>query len=110
MGQHLQYRSSRTNNRLNRSAVSHLGLELERKWFEFDRDTVLRQIDNVHGTIDKNAEELGMVALEGVFEKMLSDRLLRASRSLRVMAHQLRTLRNQIVKSRGVSAISKEAS
>ena len=110
MGQQLQFPKPSTDNRLNRSTVSDLSRTLERRWFEFDRDTVLRQIDLVQGTIDKNAEELGMVAVEGVFEKMLSDRLLRASRSLRGMAHQLSELRNQIVKSKGASALSKVAS
>lgn len=110
MEQHSQFRSLRTNNRVTRSAVSDLGPRLERKCFEFDRDTILRQIDLIHGTIDKNAEELGMVAVEGVFEKPLSDRILRTSRSLREIASQLGALRVQIVKSRGVSSVRKAAS
>ncbi len=110
MGQHLQFGWSPTGSRLTGSAVSDLGPRLERKCFGFDRDTVLRQIDLVHGTIDKNAEELGMVAVEGVFEKLLSDRLLRTSRSLREIASQLGALRAQVVKSRGASLVRKAAS
>jgi len=110
MGQHAHSLSVRTNTRPIRSAVSDIGPRLERRWFEFDRDTVLQQIDLVHGTIQKNAEELGMVAVEGVFDKMLSDRLSRAARSLRGMAHQLSALREQIVKSKGSSVVSKKAS
>ncbi len=110
MGQHLQLRSTRTNNRLTRSAVSDFGSIVERRCFEFDRDTVLRQIDSVHCTIDKNAEELGMVAVEGVFEKLLSDRLLRTSRLLQGIASQLTALREEIVKAKGVPGVRKEAS
>jgi hypothetical protein len=65
---------------------------LERKWFEFDRGAVLRQIDLVQNAIDQNAEELGMVAAEGVFEKPLSAELLRASRALHTIARELSAL------------------
>jgi hypothetical protein len=69
-----------------------IGPGLERKWFEFDRSAVLRQIDLVQNAIDQNAEELGMVAAEGVFEKPLSAELLRASRALHAVARELSAL------------------
>ena len=72
--------------------------ELERRWFEFDRGAVLRQIDMMHGTIDQNATDLGMVAVEGVFEKPLSDELVRTSRALHLMAQELTSLRGQIAR------------
>ena len=101
MNQNAQLRTARASGRLVRSNLSDISQNLERKWFEFDRNAVLRQIDLVQGAIDKNAHELGMVAVEGVFEKLLSDRLLVTSRSLHAMAQELRALRGLVARTNG---------
>jgi hypothetical protein len=85
-----QLQTERTNQRPARDP--DIAPRLERKWFEFDRSAVLRQIDLVQNAIDQNAAELGVVAVEGVFEKPLSDGLLRASRALHLIAHELGAL------------------
>jgi len=80
---------------------------LEHRWFEFDRRTVLSQIDLVHRTIDGNAKELSMVAVEGVFEKSISDELSRTSRSLQTLARQLGVLRARVATADGYPKDSK---
>lgn len=62
---------------------------------------MLRQIDVVRGAIDENANELGMVAVEGVFEKSLSDELSRTSRALHVIAQELTALRGLVARANG---------
>ena len=86
------------NDRPTRPRLADITPKLERRWFEFDRGAVLRQIDMMHGTIDQNATDLGMVAVEGVFEKPLSDELVRTSRALHLMAQELTSLRGQIAR------------
>ncbi len=95
MSQNAQLRKVQIDVRPIRS-VAEITPQLERRWFEFDRSAVLRQIDVVQNTIDENANELGMVAVEGVFEKPLSAELLRTSRALRLMAQELTALRGQV--------------
>ena len=82
-----------TNGRSGHSNLLDLSARLERNWFNFDRDAVVRQIDLVRGVAGANGEELAMVAAEGVFEKPLSARLLRASRSMRLLTNELDALR-----------------
>ena len=79
-----------------RSAKPDITPKLERSWFEFDRRTVLSEIDRMQKMLDENAKQLGMVAVEGVFEKPLSDGLLRASRALRTTAKELIALRRLV--------------
>ena len=55
----------------------------------------------MHGTIDANASDLGMVAVEGVFDKQLSDELLRTSRSLHLISQELNALRGQVARASG---------
>ncbi len=96
MSQNAQLRKVHVDVRPTRSDVVEITPQLERRWFEFDRSAVLRQIDLVQHTIDENADDLGMVAVEGVFEKPLSDELLRTSRALHLMAQELIALRGQV--------------
>ena len=83
------------------SEPSDVAPGLERRWLEFDRDVVLRQIDLIKSTIDANVNDLGMVAVEGVFDKSLSNGLLRTSRSLQVIAKELNALRSLVVHATG---------
>ncbi len=73
----------------------------ERSWFEFDRIAVLRQLDELNGAIEANANDLGMVAVEGVFDQSLSDELRRTSRSLLTIAKDIGTLRGQMRRANG---------
>ena len=91
-----------------RSNVGGIPPQMERRWFEFDRSAVLRQIDLVQRTINENADDLGMVAVEGVFEKPLSDELLRTSRTLQVMAQELTALRGQVSRVSGYPKADKK--
>lgn len=79
-----------------RSEATDIGPDDERSWFEFDRGVVLRQLDDLNGAIDANANELRMVAAEGVFDKSLADVLLRTSRTLRTIANGISALRKQV--------------
>jgi hypothetical protein len=101
MNQNAQLRRAQSNDQPARSELVEITPALERRWFEFDRGAVLRQIDQVHGTIDQNANDLGMVAVEGVFDKPLSDELLRSSRSLHLIAQELNALRGQVARASG---------
>jgi hypothetical protein len=78
--------------------LSEMNPEMERMWFELDREVVLNQIDSLHSAINENCDQLAMVAHEGVFEKIVSDKLSRAARSLRIMLQQLAGLRGQVAK------------
>jgi hypothetical protein len=77
-------------------AATDISPDIERSWFEFDRSVVLGHLDDLNGAIDANANELMMVAAEGVFDKSLSDGLLRTSRALRTIANSIGALRNQV--------------
>jgi hypothetical protein len=82
--------------------------KLERRWFEFDRNAVLRQIDSVRRTIDQNAGDLEMVAEEGVFDKPLSAELSRAALSLHSLGHELNALRGQVARANGYPSDDKK--
>jgi hypothetical protein len=101
---------SRIDKRSGRTVNSDIGPKLEHEWFEFDRDGVLRQIDKVRSAIDENAKELGLVAAEGVFEKTLSQELLRSSQGLRTIARELRRLRGMVTRTTGYTKAKKKRS
>jgi hypothetical protein len=98
-----------TNGKSPRSTGPDITPKLERQWFEFDRSAVLQQIDMMRGTIDRNAGDLGMVAVEGVFEKSLSAELARTSQSLQVLAQELNSLRGQVARASGYPKDGKES-
>jgi hypothetical protein len=108
MSQNVQLRKVHIDLHPIRSNVGGLLPQMERRWFEFDRSAVLRQIDLVQRTINENADDLGMVAVEGVFEKPLSDELLRASRTLQAMAQELTALRGQVSRVSGYPKADKK--
>jgi hypothetical protein len=103
-------RPNRIDERSDRPADPDIGPKLEHQWFEFDRTAVLRQIDKVRSAIDENAQELGMVAAEGVFEKPLSAELLRSSRALRTIAQELKGLRVMVTRTTGYPRVKKKRS
>jgi len=78
------------------SKLENLSPVVERNWFEFDRDAVLRELDDLRKAIAVNAKELGMVAVEGVFEPPLAGDLHRTSRSLQAVARQISNLWNEV--------------
>lgn len=84
-----------------RPTLENLSPEVERAWFEFDRGSVLRQLDDLRKAVAVDAKELGLVAVEGVFEVRLSEELLRASRSLTVLAKQVGKLWNEVSRAGG---------
>jgi hypothetical protein len=108
MSQNAQLRKVQLTLRPTRAGVADITPQLERRWFEFDRSAVLRQLDLVQHTIDENADDLGMVAVEGVFEKPLSDGILRASRALHLMAQELTALRGQVSRVSGYPKADKK--
>ena len=73
---------------------------LEKKWFEFDRALVLKQVTYAQASSAKTAADLEMVADEGVFEKPLCDELREAAQDLRSTARRLLRLRDAIVKAK----------
>jgi hypothetical protein len=89
------------------SDPSDISPELERRWFDVDRRAVLHQIDSTRATLDGNAKELEMVAAEGLFEKSLSDLLLRTSQALSTIAQELRALRAAVARASGYPQASK---
>ncbi len=101
MVQNAQPRTDPVDKRAARSVSLDISPRLERKWFEFDRSVVLRQIDTIQNAIDQNAKELGMVAVEGVFEKSLSYELSRTSRSLLATVQKLSSLRALVARAKG---------
>jgi hypothetical protein len=101
MNQNGQLQTAPAKSPTTRPALSAINPNRERRWFEFDRSAVLRQIDQVQGTIDANATDLGMVAAEGVFEKALSDELLRSARALNAIAQELTALRGLVASTSG---------
>jgi hypothetical protein len=108
MNENAQLRTAQAKGRPARSDPSDIAPKLERKWFEFDRSVVLRQIDLMRDTIDANANDLGMVAVEGVFEKSLSEGLLRGSRALHVVAQELRALHGLVARTKSYSKAFKK--
>jgi hypothetical protein len=84
-----------------RPTLENLTPEVERTWFQFDRDAVLRQLDELRKAIGVDAKELGMVAVEGVFEPPLAADLLRTSRSLQLVAKQIGDLWSEVSRASG---------
>jgi hypothetical protein len=95
-GSMMQRAQARTVRGGKQSALPNITPQLERRWFEFDRTAVLRQIDLVQGAIGGNVGDLEMVAVEGVFEKGLSGALSRTSRALHVIDAELTALRGLV--------------
>lgn len=93
----IQLPKARSNGR-SQLTSGELHRDLERRCFEYDRGAVLDHIDSLHRAIDQNSEELAMVAEEGVFKKMVSDKLSRAARLLRAISEELEGLRGQVAK------------
>ena len=108
MIQNAQFSTAHAKARPARSDASEISPELERRWFEFDRNAVLRQIELAQGAIGENANELEMVAVEGVFEKSLADELSRTSRSLCAIAQELSALHGLVARASGYPKADKK--
>ena len=67
-------------------------IDSERSLFQFDRSTVVSQLNALRRTIVGAATELQMVADERVFDKQLSVRLERRAKVLLKMAKSLNDL------------------
>jgi hypothetical protein len=91
-----------------RSTLENLSPEVERTWFEFDRTAVLRRLDDLRKAIGVDAKELGMVAVEGVFEPSLSGDLLRTSRILQTLARQIGNLWSEVSRASGYPTAGKK--
>ncbi len=109
MNKSAQVRRVHSGDRPTRSDSSHITPNLEHKWFEFGLSTVLRQINLIRSGIDENAKELEMVAAAGIFEKSVSDELLRTSRALQVMAGHVSGLRGLVARAGGYLKADKSA-
>ena len=75
--------------------------DLERAWFNRDRDAVLEHIAALNDIIDRHAGELAMAATEGVFERTVSDKLSRVARSLRAVSTELADLHGRVARTNG---------
>jgi hypothetical protein len=67
-------------------------------YFEIDRSTVLHQLQNLMRAIERGAEDIEMVAAEGVFDKSLSRALQRGARQLRRTAKDLNALLSSVAR------------
>jgi len=94
-------RSAGAQSQSGRSSVTYASQALEKRWFQFDRNAVLHQVDNMRWAIDQDASDLEMVAAEGIFEKALCDELVRASQALHRMALEMKVLRVHVGQARG---------
>jgi hypothetical protein len=61
----------------------------ERDFFEFDRSVLIGQVKALEATIRSASKEISMVAAENVFDKPLSAKLKRKSRTLDRIARNL---------------------
>ena len=60
-------------------------------------DVLVEQMQGVCNTISHHAEDLAMVASEGVFQRRLSASVSRSSRALLALGRELQALREEIV-------------
>jgi hypothetical protein len=67
-------------------------------YFEIDRSTVLRQLQNLMRAIDEGAEDIEMAAAEGVFDKSLSRVLHRRAGQLHRTAKDLNALLRSVAR------------
>jgi hypothetical protein len=108
MKSNARLRTLHANDRPAWSDPSDINPKLERRWFEFDRDAVLRQIDSTQAAVEGGAKELEMVAAEEIFAKSLSEMLLRTACALNTAARGLRALRGPIARASGYPQADKK--
>jgi len=61
-------------------------------YFEIDRATVARELQNLKSAIEEGAKQIEMVAAERVFDQSLSRELVRRARKLQLVARDLNGL------------------
>lgn len=71
---------------------TEVSAQLERKWFEFDRNIVTGVLDTLKGALHEGAAQMDMIAAEQMFDVSLSGTLLRTSRRLGRMETRLKKL------------------
>lgn len=70
----------------------------ELAYFEIDRFTIVRQLQNLRRAMEKGAEDMEMVAAERVFVKSLSGALERRARQLHRAAKDLNSLLRSVAR------------
>jgi hypothetical protein len=74
---------------------------LERKWFKFERRTVIDELESLRLAVTKGAIELEMVADERTFSVAISEKLKEKSRILQKLASDLNQLEGDIAHTTG---------
>jgi hypothetical protein len=77
---------------------------LQREVFEIDRSKLVVQLGALRRAIIDSAEELKMVAIEGVFVKSLSQVLTRTSRKMQALAEDFDAVLRQVERAAGPKA------
>jgi hypothetical protein len=65
---------------------------MERKWFEFDRDTVSGALDKLQRAIHQGATQMEMISAEQMFDSMLSKTFSQTARRLDRLLPRLKRL------------------
>ena len=75
-----------------KSRTTDVSAELERKWFDFDRNVVTGVLDTLHRAIHQGASQMEMIAAEQMFDALLSGTFSRTARRLGRVATRLKKL------------------
>ena len=78
--------------RKNKRPQSRKRTDNELTYFEFDRSTVTRELQNLKSAIEEGAKQIEMVAAERVFDQSLSRKLVQRARKLQLVARDLNEL------------------
>ena len=75
-----------------KSRTTDVSAELERKWFEFDRNIVTGVLDTLKGAIHEGAAQMEMIGAEQMFDTALSGSFSRTARRLGRMETRLKKI------------------
>lgn len=87
-----QYRPGYSRRAGTRRRSTEVSAELERKWFDFDRNVVTGVLDTLHRAIHQGASQMEMIAAEQMFDGLLSGTFSRTARRLGRVATRLKKL------------------
>jgi hypothetical protein len=79
-----------------RNRPLEISAELERKWFEFDRNVVTGVLNNLQRSIHQGATQMEMIAAEQMFDTLLSKTLSRTARRLERVTLNLERLTREV--------------